>query len=186
MTLLATLAEVVAMFEEVGIPHMITGSMASTYYAEPRTTQDIDIVIDPTPEQLERFVDGIDRDRYYVGDADTAMRERSQFNVIDVTTGWKVDLMIKRDRPFSDTEFERRQPADLGDVSVHLATAEDTILAKLEWATSGGSERQVRDAEAVARLCHGQLDVEYLRRWADDLGVADALERVLSRRDRDE
>lgn len=180
MTLFSTLAAIVAMLEGARIPHMVTGSLASTYYAEPRTTQDIDLVIDPTPERLARFVDAIDRSRYYVGDAAVAMRDRSQFNVIDVTTGWKVDLIVKRDRAFSETEFERRQSTDLGDVRVHLATAEDVILAKLEWAVSGESERQRRDVVAIVRAVGDELDVEYLRAWAPRLEVADGLESVLS------
>lgn len=178
--LLSTLADVVAALDRVGISHMAVGSVASTYYGEPRTTQDIDIVIDPTAEQLEMLVDQVDRERYYVGDAAAAFGDRSQFNVVDLNTGFKVDLIVKRDREFSRTEFDRRQRVELGGVQVHLATPEDTILAKLEWAALGESERQIRDVEAMVRLLGDRLDTEYLRTWADELGIVDALERVLS------
>lgn len=178
--LLSTLADVVAALDRVDIPHMAVGSAASTYYGEPRTTQGIDIVIDPTSDQLEMLVDQIDQERYYVGDAMAAFSARSQFSVIDLNTGFKVDLIVKRDREFSRTEFDRRQRVELGDVPVHLATAEDTIFAKLEWATLGESERQIRDVEAMVRLLGDRLDTEYLRNWAGELGIADSLERVLS------
>lgn len=175
MSLLASLAAMVDALDGAGIAHMVAGSVASTYYAEPRTTQDIDIVIDPTPEALAAFVASLDRERFYVGDASKALSIQSSFNVIDVGTGWKIDLIIRRDRPFSLSEFSRRAPAEIGGVAVFVATPEDTILAKLEWAASGGSERQREDADAIIAALGPELDRSYLDRWAAELGVAAAL-----------
>ncbi|CAN5832474.1 hypothetical protein BH24ACT3_BH24ACT3_16480 [soil metagenome] len=179
MGLLDTLGEIVAALDRAGIPHMVAGSVASTYYSEPRTTQDIDIVIDPDQSSLRRFVAGLDHDRYYMGDAEGAFAQRSQFNVIDITSGWKIDLMLCRDRPFSRTELERRQRVDIEGLQVHVASPEDTILAKLEWGATSGSERQRRDVSAIVRSMREELDLGYLRRWAGELGVADALDELL-------
>jgi hypothetical protein len=88
------------------------------------------------------------------------------------------DLIIRKDRPFSQEEFSRRTPATALGIDVHLATAEDAVLAKLEWAAMGGSDRQVRDAATVLAVRAGDLDQDYLDRWASELGVADLLARA--------
>jgi hypothetical protein len=108
-------------------------------------------------------------------DPDTAreaVTRRTQFNVIDMSTGWKVDLIVRKDRPFSEEEFQRRQPAELAGTSVFVATAEDTIVAKLEWAAlSGGSERQMRDVDGIVRVRGPALDHAYIARWVAALGL---------------
>lgn len=98
MSLADLLAEIVAGLDRAGIPHMVAGSIASTHHGEPRTTQDIDLVIDPPETSLDAFVAGLDRDRFYVGKVFAALGRGEQFNVIEVTTGWKVDLMLRKDR----------------------------------------------------------------------------------------
>jgi hypothetical protein len=157
---------------------MVAGSLASTLHGEPRSTQDIDLVIDPTPEQLTAFVDGLDRDRFYVGDASGALERRDQFNVIDVTTGWKVDLIVRKQRPFSQTEFDRRQHAVMLGVTTAVATVEDTILTKLEWARAGDSDRQRRDVTAMINVQRSTLDIGYIRHWAEALDLTAELDAV--------
>jgi hypothetical protein len=170
----ALLQTVVAALDDAGIPHMLVGSFASMSHGAPRATQDIDMVIDPTPEALARFVASFDPDRYYVDrrEAQDALSARDQFNIIDFTTAWKVDLIIRKDRPFSVSEFQRRLPARALGVDLYLATAEDTVLAKLEWATMGGSDRQVADAATVLTVGAELLDEDYLDYWAAELKVS--------------
>lgn len=172
------LALVVGLLDEAGIPHMLAGSFASTYHGEPRMTRDIDLVIDHTTEAIREFVDRLDRDRFYIGDAVGAVQGRDMFNIVDTASGWKVDLIVRKERPFSIEEFRRRVPATIEGVDVFVATAEDTVLAKLEWARQSGSERQLGDVLAVARA--QPLDRDYLTRWARELGVEADLDRVLS------
>jgi hypothetical protein len=107
------------------------------------------------------------------------LRRRSLFNVIDHSTGWKADMILRKARPYSVEEFRRRQAARMLDVEVFVATAEDTVLTKLEWAKlAGGSERQLRDAEGIVELRRGGLDRAYMDRWARELGVEDLWERI--------
>ncbi len=179
MTLLDVLAVVVSELDRAGIPHMVAGSLASTYHGEPRMTQDIDLVIAPERAALELFAARLDRTAFYVGDAVGAYERRDQFNLVDIRSGWKVDLIIRKERPFSRTEFARRVRADFDGVNVFVASAEDTVLAKLEWARHGGSERQLRDVIGVLGVAGDTVDVGYLRRWADDLGVREQLESAL-------
>ena len=167
---------IIGLLDDAGIAHMVTGSFASTFHGEPRMTRDIDLVVDPTEESMGVLVEMIDRDRFYIGDAVSAARHRDMVNVIDNSTGWKVDLIIRKDRPFSETEFARRVPVELGGVRVFVASVEDTVLAKLEWANASGSERQIRDVEAMLRV--QTPDWDYLDRWAPELGVVDLLAKA--------
>jgi len=174
------LARVIGALDSAGVPYMLAGSFAGSHHGAPRATQDIDIVVDPTFASLDRFLDALAGDVVYF-DRDVArdeFRRRGQFNIIDGSTAWKVDVIFRKPRPFSKEEMSRRVPAVLLGVSVFVATVEDTILAKLEWAKLGESERQLRDVRALVRAKGDLLDRLYIERWLDDLGVRDLWNRV--------
>lgn len=103
-----------------------------------------------------------------------ALRRRLQFNVVDARSAFKLDLIVRKERSFSREEFDRRRSVDLlPGVRVSLASAEDTILSKLEWAKNAGrSEKQIDDAAGVLAVSRG-LDRAYVERWAAELGVSD-------------
>jgi hypothetical protein len=175
MSMFALLGIVVAALNRSGIDHMVSGSVASARHGAARATQDIDIVIDPTPDRMATFLSLLAAADLYVGDGMRALAERSQFNVIDSSSGWKVDLIICKDRPYSRTEFDRRRPATIGDVEVFIVTPEDSILSKLEWGRLSGSERQRRDVGSMLAVQGPALDWPYLRHWANELGLGDLL-----------
>lgn len=135
---------------------MLTGSIASTYYGRPRATQDIDLVIDPAQVALHRFV-----------------------NMIDAGSGYKLDLIVRKDRPYSLEEFARRRLKSLSGVRLSIVSPEDAVLSKLEWAKEGQSERQLQDALGIIVTQGESLDIRYLREWAAPLGVTGLLERLL-------
>ena len=168
------LASVLGILERLQIGYMLTGSVATSYHGRPRATHDADVVIDPTPAQLESLLVDLERSGFYVNalGARAALEHRRQFNAIDTSHGCKIDLIVRKDRPFSREEFARRRHVDLTfDHPVAIVTAEDAILSKLEWARlSGDSVRQLRDAAGVLELNPG-LDRDYVERWAVDLGV---------------
>lgn len=177
MSLAETLALVAKQLDRAGIAYMVAGSIASTHHGEPRSTQDIDLVIVAELDQVKTFVDCFDPSRYYLSNPLVDGGLRDHFNLIDTMTGWKVDLMLRKDRPFSRSEFERRQPVMILGVLTAVATAEDTILAKLEWGKAGGSQRQMDDAVAMIKV-QDHLDEDYLHHWAVELGVADDLRKA--------
>ena len=179
------LARIVSELERAGIPHMLAGSFASSYHGDPRTTHDIDLVIDPDRAALGLLVNQLESHHYYVSPeaVEEAWRRRGQFNVVLVELGWKVDLILRKERPFSREEFRRRVSARIGDVEVHVATAEDTVLAKLEWAAAGESEKQLRDVLGILEMRTGDLDLEYIERWAAELGVGGLWQEVRRRLD---
>ena len=179
------LIQVAQHLARAGIPFMVTGSVVSSAYSQPRSTNDLDIVIDPTPAQLEHWLTLLGKN-YYVSPeaARDALRRRSMFNIIDLIGGWKADLIVRKNRPFSVEEFQRRKTATLAGQPLPLACPEDVILAKLEWNRVTPSERQVKDAFSVAVAQWPQLDQAYLRKWAPTLGVSVELEEMLQAAER--
>jgi hypothetical protein len=173
VSLATLLAGTIGRLERAGVPYMITGSVASSYHGEPRATRDLDIVIDPDPEGVSRLVGELEAAGLYV-DADAARRaldDRTQFNAIDATTGWKVDFLVRKDRPFSRQEFGRRIRANLLGTPAWIASPEDTIIAKLEWAGASSSDRQLDDVASMLAVGGDTLDAGYIDRWVADLGL---------------
>jgi hypothetical protein len=167
------LARLVALLDAAGVPFMVAGSFASTAHGMPSTTQDLDLVLDPpSPAALEALVRSMPPEQYYV-DAD-ALTQRSMFNVVDLASGWKIDLILRKNRPFSRGEFARRMKLTLLGVPVLVASAEDTIVAKLEWSKlAGGSERQRRDVAGILATAGRELDRDYVERWVGDPDLAE-------------
>jgi hypothetical protein len=176
----AFLARLIEALDQAGVPNMIAGSFASSLHGLPRATQDIDMVVDPTFQSLDRLLVLLESDDLYL-DAEVAreeFRRRGQFNVIEVESGWKADLIFRKARPFSVSELERRAPSIVLGVRVFAASAEDTVLAKLEWAKLGESERQLRDVRGILEVKGATLDRVYIERWLDQLGVRELWDRV--------
>ncbi len=160
--------------DQAGIPYMLTGSFASAYYGFPRSSQDIDLIIEATPAQLQTFFQFLPSDEYYA-DLEMALQARerqSLFNVIDLLTGWKIDLIFRKSRPFSEEEFERRQPVVLQGFTIFVASAEDVVVAKLEWAKRAQSRRHIEDVAGILRMRWDVLEHAYLEKWIVELGLA--------------
>lgn len=152
----------------------MVGSFASTFHGAPRTTHDIDLVVALDRGQVERLLRELPEDDYYVSPeaARDALLRRRQFNVIDIATGWKADLIVRKDRPFSRGELERRVAANILGTDTWVASAEDVVISKLEWAKAGGgSERQLRDVAGVLALRGDTVDVGYIEHWVAALGL---------------
>jgi hypothetical protein len=175
---------VTGVLEELGVPYVIGGSLASTLHGMIRTTQDSDIITGMGSEHIASFVSSLQGD-FFVDEemiAD-AIQHNSSFNIIHRDTMFKVDIFIPRPRPFQQSQISRAQRQSFAlenEISANFASAEDTVLSKLEWYRMGGetSERQWRDILGILKTRAGGLDLEYLKKWAKDLGVTDLLERA--------
>lgn len=180
----ATTLTVTRIMEQLGIPYVIGGSMASTAYGRIRATMDVDIIADMQEHHIQPFLSRLGGDFYA---DETAIRQaiqrRSSFNLIHLTTLFKVDIFVSKNRPFDRQQLTRRQSQLLEqpDHTAFIASPEDVILAKLEWFRLGGeqSERQWRDVQGIFDVQEARLDRDYLRHWAAELGVADLLSRAL-------
>jgi hypothetical protein len=180
VSLASFLALIARALREADIPFMLTGSLAAAFYGAPRATQDLDLVIESQPDNLRRFVKDLRSAGLYV-DLESALQALltdGQFNAIDPTTGWKADLIFRRARPFSESEFGRRQQRELLGIEISLATLEDLIIAKLEWSELGDSELQRRDIRELLEMAGYEIDREYIKRWVDALNLRRAWDRV--------
>lgn len=177
--------KVTQVLESLGISYLIGGSLASTLYGMVRTTQDSDIVAEMQIEHLQPFVSALEGE-FYLDDEmiAEAIQRHSSFNIIHRETMFKVDVFIPQPSPFLRSQLLRSRKQTFifeTEVSAKFASPEDTILAKLEWYRLGGevSERQWRDILGILKTRAGALDLDYLRKWAEELEVNNLLERAL-------
>lgn len=156
---------------------------------EPRSTHDIDVVVQVSVADVPRLLNAFPRPRFYVEESTIreAIRLSGTFNVIDTEEGDKVDFRMFREEPFDRSRFQRKYRENVFGVGMSVSSPEDTILAKLRWARmSGGSERHVRDVLGVYEVQARSLDQNYLDEWAETLRVTDLLDEVRQRASRDE
>lgn len=173
MSLASFLERVVEVLDEAEVPYMLTGSLASAFYAVPRATQDIDVVIEAQREGVERLIEGLLAAGWYA-DRDAALEAwqgQSQFNAIEPDTGWKADFIVRKERAYSREEFSRRQQISLLGVELAVASLEDVLIAKLEWSSLGDSALQRRDVVQLLERTWQRVDRAYVERWVTELGL---------------
>lgn len=173
MSLIAFLGKVVEVLDEAGVKYMLTGSLAAAYYAVPRATQDIDVVIDAQKDGLDRLLDGLLAAGWYL-DREAALeawRSHGQFNTIEPESGWKADFIVRKERSYSREEFGRRERISLLGVELAVASLEDVLIAKLEWSRLWDSALQRRDVIQLLERSWSRLDQVYLERWITELGL---------------
>jgi len=176
---------VTRILEELGVPYLIGGSVASIIHGEPRLTNDIDLVADIREEQIPQLVAALETD-FYVDDLAIrrAIRERKSFNILYLETMYKVDIFIPRGDEWSHEQMRLREGKNLvegDDSTVRLVSnPETTVLQKLWWFRRGNevSEQQWRDALGVLKVQADQLDYYYLKHWAVRLAVSDLLKKA--------
>jgi len=185
--LAVALTPLIDVLERLGVVWYVGGSVASTMHGRFRATNDVDVIAELREEHANPLRAALEAE-HYVDEASirVAVRHRSSFNLIHFETGLKIDVFICEDSEYEASVRARRIPEPIDDTGgnrrLWIASAEDTILAKLRWYRLGGetSERQWRDVQGVIELLGAALDVAYLRRWAPTLGVDDLLEGALA------
>lgn len=176
----------VAEIERLGIPYLVTGSMATIYFGEPRYTNDIDVVVDLPPGRVVEFCQAFPAPDFYVSQeaAQGAVQQRGQFNIIHPVSGLKIDIIIPPDTPFNCERFARAtrvRPA--ADYEAWFASPEDVIIKKMEYYRQGGSEKHLRDITGVLKISGARVDRAYVSDWASRLGLEAIWEAVLNRAD---
>src|SRR6184192_3225569 len=164
-------------FEKAGISYMLTGSMAMNYYAQPRMTRDIDVVIAIARKHVGRVV-ALFRPDYYVSEENIreSLAHESIFNLIHQESVIKVDCIIRKGSEYRRAEFERRQRISIRDFSTFIVSKEDLIVSKLFWAKDSHSEVQLGD---VRNLLATGYDAAYLQHWTRELGLDNLLQECL-------
>jgi len=178
---------VIAALDKLGIRYLIGGSFASAIYGEPRATRDADIVADVKSEHVDLLYDLLEQE-FNVSREDilNALEYRSSFNVIHYQSLFKVDIFIPKNRQFEEQEFQRRALHVLAhdpERQAYVASAEDIILAKLDWYRQGNeaSDQQWRDITGIFKANKDRLDISYMNRTAAELDVLDLLNRLADR-----
>jgi hypothetical protein len=156
---------------------MLTGSFALAYYATPRMTRDLDLVVELRSEDVERLTRAFLVD-FFLDPADVraAIAAERMFNLMHLQSGIKIDFIVRKQSEYRQLEFSRRVAIQLSGVDTFIVSREDLILSKLVWSAESKSEMQRRD---IISLLHPALDRAYLMHWAESLGVLEALEHVL-------
>jgi len=175
------LAQIAAVLNDAGIDYVVTGSVVTSVYGEPRYTHDVDIVVAADPRLGEVLARAFPAPRYYADarDIEESLRKGIICNLIDSETARKVDFHpLKRGR-FDRAFFERRRKVVYAGVTLWFPSPEDAILSKLRWArATGDGERHLADAAGVYKVQGDSLDLDYINDWAGRLGAADLLAKV--------
>ena len=157
---------------------MLSGSLAMNYYAQPRMTRDIDLVIEIQAADVGRLAIELGEDYYFDEEtAQAAIVNKSLFNILDQTSLVKIDCIVRKSSAYRREEFSRRRQVELGGFPIWIVSAEDLLLSKLYWLKDSRSEMQFKDIHNL--ISAGPLlDWAYLRYWADQLGILSLLEEV--------
>jgi hypothetical protein len=181
---LQVLREVAGIFDNLAIPYALGGAMASSLYGINRYTRDADLAVEPFPGHVAQLAASFGRD-YYVSVAaiQDAIQRRASFNIIHTRTGFKIDVFIRKDRPFEESAMKRRVAVVLPDLPAQpmtLLTPEDAVLFKLEWyrLSNEALDQQWKDILGVLKVQAGRMDEAYLDRWAAELHVSDLLAKA--------
>lgn len=176
------LVHTVQVMDRHNIKYMLTGSYASSMQGQPRSTHDIDIVVEVSMTQVHDLIAAFPRPKYYLEEMSVieAIEHKDMFNVIEIDSGNKIDFWLLTDSPFDCSRFSRRHTEEFMGHRINVSSPEDTILAKLRWAKlSGGSAKQFQDALGVFELQSTILDMKYMAEWVKELTVESLWQELL-------
>lgn len=170
--------DVARRLDSAEIRYMFTGSIAANFYTVPRMTRDIDIVIELVETDIDRVIRLFEKD--YLIDKSivtTAIKEKQMFNIIHYQSVVKIDFIVRKENPYRLEEFSRRKMITFEDTKLYITAPEDLILSKLYWAKENMSELQLSDVRNLLKSVDA-LDKDYLKKWANYLGVDDIYEKM--------
>lgn len=159
-----------------GFRYMISGSLASVFYGEPRLTMDVDLVVHLEGPEGAKLAGLFSAEDYYVPPAEVleieiARPTRGHFNVIHLASGQKADLYPSRRHPYWAWAFEHRRLGRVGEDEVWFAPPEYVILWKLEFFREGGGEKHLRDIRGMLLVHPEVIDRQLLDRACTELGL---------------
>ncbi|UCD30504.1 MAG: hypothetical protein JSV03_08565 [Planctomycetota bacterium] len=175
---------VTSTIENFGFRYLVTGSMVTIYFGEPRFTNDIDIVVDLPMEKIKEFCQAFPASEFYLNEEAIreAVRHCGQFNIIHPASGFKIDIIIPEDTTYNRSRFSRAMRVKPGeDYEASFASIEDVIIKKMEFYRDGGSEKHLRDITGVLKISGDRVDHTYIADWVLRLGLDSVWKAVLKR-----
>lgn len=167
--------------EQVNIPYMLTGSLAANYYAVPRLTRDIDIVVEILYSDRDKVFRVFEKDFYFDRNAMLqAVEYEGMFNIIHYESVFKVDFIVRKDSEYRKAEFQRKHRVEFGGTSIWIVSPEDLILSKLLWAKDSLSEMQLKDVRNLFNALKS-LDEAYIFHWVQILKLNTIYEKVCAK-----
>ncbi len=154
--------------ESMGLPYMITGSVAAMFYGEPRMTLDLDLVLSLPEERLSELLAAYPESDFYcppeeILRAEIRRRAFAHFNLIHFLSGLKADIYLEKGAEWHRWGLNhRRRQTILPDFDVWLAPPEYVILRKLQYHLEGGSEKHIEDIRTMLRISPQEMDWNYL------------------------
>ena len=172
------LKEVCRRLEGAGIPYMITGSIAANFYAVPRMTRDIDIVVEIHKEDINKITD-LFKDDFYIEreSISEAIEKQGMFNILHNEYVIKIDFIVRKESSYRKLEFQRRHSVAFEGQRMFIVSPEDLILSKLFWARDSLSEMQLGDVRNLLGMVK-DIDFKYLEQWVQSLGLEEVYPKV--------
>ena len=168
--------QVLASLNEHGYAFMLVGSYATNLYCVPRGTQDIDLVVEAkfirAAQDIAKSHPDIHCDPQLGFESVTATK---RVLLTADNTDFKVEVFELSQDPHDQSRFKRKLPIELYDEQAWVATAEDTIVTKLNWAEKTGRGKDRDDAQNVMAAQHETLDWPYIERWCQEHGTMEKL-----------
>lgn len=178
------LRHLVRCFESLEIQYILTGSMASMAYGEPRFTNDIDVVAGVRYEHIKGLKECFPENDFYLSEdaVKEAVHRSSQFNIIHPASGLKIDVIIRKMDAFDESRFQRIKRFNaIEDTEVNFASPEDVIIKKMAFYREGGSEKHLRDITGILKISGDDIDYDYINLWSERLKLQDIWDAVLKR-----
>jgi hypothetical protein len=178
------LKKVVEAFELLQIQYLVTGSMASIAFGEPRLTNGIDIVAAIEGKHITGILNAFPSPEFYASEEaiKDALRHQRQFNIIHPSSGLKIDVILKKDTQFDHSRFNRiRRIKPAESYQSDFASPEDVIIKKMEYYKEGSSEKHLRDITGIVKISGDILDYQYIAEWAKRLGLTEIWEAIQRR-----
>ena len=180
LTELDVLLDVIEKLNNLKIDYMLTGSLAMNYYAEPRMTRDLDIIIEIFPKDINRIIDKFQKE-YYITENSVkeAIEQESSFNIIHNLSIIKIDFIIRKKEEYRKIEFDRKQTIRILDNEIKIVSKEDLIISKIFWAKDSKSEKQKND---IINLLQTKYNKEYLIEWLTTLNLIQFVKEFIDAR----
>jgi hypothetical protein len=175
---------IVEILNHLGIPYLVTGSVAAMAYGEPRLTNDIDIVAAIEYRHVDGLLAAFPSEQFYISEESIrdAIRYRKQFNIIHPASGLKADIIIRENTPFNESRFSRIRRIKAGEnYEAYFAAPEDVIIMKMYYYKEGGSEKHLRDISGIMKISGSEIDSAYVSLWAQKLNLSEIWDLILKK-----